>query len=170
MSTGLVLLIALAYLVPLALIAWLLSECTKQPRWIISGMLILLPVFYIGHYLSLDKLQGWPSKAQVPETFDLLSHEVTEPNIKTGDPGEILLWLRGSGQQRPRVHALPYSKALHKQLVDAEERQSQGHEQQGHRRSASRSIQGDSNTIDREEVIEFEDTPRITLPEKPTTP
>ena len=167
MSTGLALLTALAYLPPLALIAWLLSEYSRYPRWLLIGALSILPLFYVGHYLLIDALQGWPSRGDVPEQFDLLAYEVTEPDITHGDAGEILLWLRGNEEKRPRVHSLPYSKALHQKLVAAEERQAEGHAQQGHRTTSSPSQ--DVAKADNQDVITFEDAPKTILPQKPTT-
>ena len=168
MSTGLALLSTLLYLLPLALIAWLLSERTRYPRWLLVGVLVSLPVFYIGHYLLIGALQGWPSTAGIPARFDLIAHEVTEPDIKAGKPGEILLWLRGSDETRPRIHSLPYDKTLHGKLVAAEERQVQGHTQQGHRRTTRPSEGGPGTHGD--DIIDFEDAPRATLPDKPATP
>ncbi len=167
MSTGLVFSITLAYLLPLAFIAWLLSEHTQYPRRLLIGVLTLLPLFYVGHYLLLNALQGWPSEVDVPERFDLLAYKVAEPDIKRGDAGEILLWLRGSEQKRPRVHSLPYSKVLHQKLVAAEERQAAGHTQQGHRTTPSTSQE--ASKTGNQDVITFEDAPKAVVPQKPTT-
>ena len=157
--------LTLLYVVPVAIVAVLLSTHSRRPRWLVSALLIGLPVFYIGHYQMIQAIRGWPSDAALPEQFQLLGFRISEPDTRRGDDGEILLWVQGLADPRPRVHRLAYQKALHIALAQAGQRQSAGISQVG-----SRKPQGSASAADpsRESAgIAFRDQPKPTLPAKP---
>lgn len=158
-------LITLIYLAPLALLALMLSgRGQRHPVWLMTLILVLLPVFYIGHYLMLQELKGRPSSAELPERFRLLAFDITEPDPNTAEPGRILLWIDGIGERDPRVHELPYGKQLHQTLVAARERQAQGHQQIGNKPSQGATPTG--AVRQNEQIIRFEDATSKPLPAK----
>ena len=158
--------LSLAYIVPIALLAWYLAAGpARRPRWLLMFVLSTLPFFYAGHYLLLQQLQGWPSGAQLPDEFQLLGFEISEPGPGATERGAILLWTRATGHRTPRVHRLAYSRALHQELVSAGERLAEGRAQTGvrSRQTAAGTAQAADGTGER---IRFEDTRDSVLPTK----
>jgi len=162
-----ILLLSLAYLLPLVLVALLLTAEHRRPRRVITLVLAVLPLFYIGHYLLLMNMRGLPSDAPVPAHFQLLAFQVSEPESRTGRAGEILLWLRDQAAPQPRVHRLAYDKQLHEALVEAGRRQAEGRAQMGTRLGDQRSERAGSPS-ERPGSITFEDDRKPQLPAKDT--
>jgi hypothetical protein len=163
--------LVLIYAVPVVLAAlWFSGNPARRP-WQVIVVLVLLPLFLILHFMLLERLQGWPIHAPVPEAFQLLSHRVTEPDPRTGDPGEIIVWLQAEGSQRLRAHALPYDAALHRRLNEAATRLAEGRPQRGEYRTEEREAPtgaaGDAEPG--QGILVFRDDDRR-LPPKPATP
>ena len=157
--------ITLAYLVPLALLAVLLSgRRQRHPPWLLAVILIALPVFYVGHYLMLQQLQGWPSDTRLPERFRLLAFDIIEPDPNTADPGRILMWIQAAGERDPRVYAQSYRVQLHQALVAAGKRQQQGRQQIGGAVPQGRTEFSAGENA--RQVIRFEDAVAKPLPSK----
>lgn len=158
--------ITLVYLLPVALIALLLATQSRpHGRWLLTTVLLVLPLFYIGHYLLLQGMQGWPSNMALPQQFQLLAFDISEPDPNTYEPGQILLWTHTGDSEQPRVHRLAYRKGLHRELVAAGQRQAQGRPQTGIRSPPPASDTTAPGT-DRQEIIRFKDTANRTLPSK----
>ena len=164
--------VVLIYTVPLVLAAlWLSANPVRRP-WQVIVVLVLLPLFYILHFMLLGRLQGWPAEAPVPDAFRLLAHRVTEPDPRTGDPGEIVIWLQAEGHERPRAHALPYDTGLHRRLNEAATRLADGRPQRGEHRTEKRPV-GTGASDDAEPgrgTLVFRDDEDRRLPPKPKTP
>lgn len=157
--------VTLVYLLPAALVALLLTAPgQRHPRWLLTTVLLALPVFYIGHYLLLQQMQGWPSTAPLPQQFQLLAFDITEPDPNSDRPGHILLWVDSGDNDRPRVHRLAYRKELHRELVAAGQRQAKGRPQIGSRGTATGAA---ARNTDTKEVISFRDQVGRSLPSKP---
>ena len=167
MSTVQTVAMTLGYLLPAALIALLLTaQVRRHPRWLLSTVMLALPVFYIGHYLLLLQLQGWPSTAPLPERFQLLGFDIREPRPQEQDNGRILLWVKATDHEQPRVHALAYRKALHQELVAAGKRQEQGRPQFGTRNRHTPTTASDPSDSAPGD-IRFSDAETRALPAKP---
>ena len=166
MSGAVVLLTSAAYVVPIALLALIVATGRRQPRDLVVGVLLVLPIFYGGHYLLLQAIQGWPSGAPLPGQFELLAFHIGEPRVKLGDPGRILLWVGTPDRVQPRVHHLPYSKAMHQSLIAAGQRQASGTPQIGRRVARPAGTGGD--TAQGPSDIVFRNHPRPRLPAKET--
>jgi hypothetical protein len=156
----------LVYLLPVALVTLLLAtHGRRQPRWLLTAVLLVLPVFYVGHYLLLQHLPGWPSHAPLPQQFRLLGFDIVEPDTKAGKRGRILLWINAADNDQPRVHQLPYRKDLHRELIAAGQRQAEGRVQLGTRsRQAAPASSGQAGTA--QEMISFSDATPHALPAK----
>ena len=124
-------LISLLYVVPLALVGVVVATEGRRPRWLIIVILVALPFFYVGHYVLLDGIQGWPTETPLPQRFELVAFDISEPRPMTEQHGDILLWVRTTQAQQPRVHRLDYSRDLHQSLLAAGERLSEGKTQVG---------------------------------------
>jgi len=158
--------ITLAYLLPVALVTLLLTtQGRRRPRWLLTAVLLAVPVFYVGHYILLQQLPGWPSRAALPQQFRLLGFDITEPDTKAGESGRILLWINAAEGDQPRVHQLAYRKDLHRELVTAGQRQAEGRTQLGTRsRQAAAASSGQAGIA--QEIISFSDAAPRSLPAK----
>lgn len=155
--------LVLAYLLPLVLLALLLLRCPlSQPVKII--LLLTLPLFYVGHYLGLETLPGWPADTLPPDGFVLLGERIEQPDRAKGTPGRIELWALPPGSRRSRLYELPYTLELHEKLVEAQQRSNDGHPQQGRRQQGGTVANPDNRDIGG--TWHFEDAPRKRLPPK----
>lgn len=157
--------ISLAYVLPIALLAILLTGYRRRSHRWTTVILVALPIFYFAHYQMLSALQGWASPAQLPEEFRLIAFDIDEPGPGENASGQILLWVEdiGAPTPRPRVHRLSYERALHESLVQAGERQQRGETQVG--RQASRRF-GADGTTSQAPSISFSSEQTTRLPEK----
>jgi hypothetical protein len=156
----------LVYLLPVALATSLLTtQGRRHRRWLLTAVLLALPVFYVGHYLLLQQLPGWPSRAALPQQFRLLGFDIIEPDTRAGESGRILLWINAAESDQPRVHQLAYRKDLHQKLVAASQRQAEGRTQLGTRsRQAATASSGQAGIA--QEIISFSDATPRSLPAK----
>jgi hypothetical protein len=168
MSNTYFVLLVIGYLLPVVLIALLMSSETRRTPRLIASLLIALPLFYVGHYLVLQQLQGWPSDAPLPETFRLLSFQIREPDPQHDRAGQILMWIESDPQASPRAHRLAYQKDLHQALVAAGRRQAEGRRQVGERRDDDRLVRTERSAGRSREVssINFRDEERPSPPSK----
>ncbi len=121
--------LSLTYVLPLAMLGLLAATTHRPRRWLPVLVLAALPLFYVGHYFLLQAMQGWPVDDAPPDEFNLLGFDIREP--EAGGGGEILIWLRSTGQPSPRAHRLPYSRELHQSLSAAGQRLAEGTPQTG---------------------------------------
>ena len=168
MSNPAWLLLNATYIVPLALLAWMVAgrEVSRTRATLI--VLLALPFLYLSHHILARQAAGLPTDQPVPESFRLLGFEVDEPDRKTGSGGSILLWLHGADAPSPRVHRLPYARDLHESLLSAGERQAAGTTQVGVRRSAGPATASGGTQTDTNE-IEFRDEKPVRPPAKDST-
>ena len=131
-----VLMLSLAYAVPLALAGLALALTTRR-RLVASVVLVSLPAFYLLHYAGLKALVGWPAEVEPPEQFNLISEVVREPDPTNGDQGEVFFWISTTADPTPRAIAVPYSKPLHKAVDAAAQRRSEGRPQQAVKRETA---------------------------------
>jgi hypothetical protein len=156
--------IVLLYLVPVALLALLLASAETRPRWLVVTAIACLPVFYSLHYLLLEDLQGRPSGAELPTSFELLAFSIEEPQPGANQAGHILIWARETDADSPRVHRLDYDRDLHENLSDAGQRIATGTVQYGKRTTSVADNGGRSDSaID---GYRFSSQPPKTLPPK----
>lgn len=161
------LLAIVAYVAPLVLAGVLLTVPRRRSPWLIAGALAALPVFYTAQFMLLQGLSGWPTRATLPDSFELLAFSVEEPDRARGMRGQILLWLRPPAAAQPRVHLLNYDRALHRSLSEAGQRLAEGRRQVGNaekRPPLAQSREGDGTGPG----ISFQDMHRRSLPPKPT--
>lgn len=112
-------------------------------RWPVKSAAIGLALpATIGAFVTIQAQLGWPSPAGMPTNFQLHAALVSEPAASTSDEGAIYLWLTpwddvlpvddadmdaaATPTQRPRAFDLPYSRDLHQQVQDMQERLARG--------------------------------------------
>lgn len=158
-----------AYMLPVALLALALTSKIPARRWLITSALAVLPFFYVGHYLLMQEIQGWPSDTPLPDDFRLVAFDIIEPDPRAGTAGQILLWVRAADRQQPRAHRFAYERKLHQELLAAGRRQTEGYPQRG-TRSRQPSSAGPGVRNQAQDSLTFEDETRHALPAKPSLP
>lgn len=101
---------------------------TSIQVWVKLLAVLVVSVFYIIQFESLQQYTGWPSTDNLPEKFILIAADVREPDQKTGEKG-VMYWLvRDSTdkQQPPRVFELPYQVEVHKKAEQVISEQKKG--------------------------------------------
>ena len=100
-------------------------------KWVIKVALILLGGFYsLVVFDSLGTYAGWATPEALPDEFQVYWIVVNEPNKKSGDKGQIYIWIGGAkssrnvfghtaGLNEPRSYKVPYSLEAHKKAEAA---------------------------------------------------
>jgi hypothetical protein len=111
-----VIVLAVAFVILVGLLLWLLAAV--RGRWLLKLALICaVPAFAFAIVGTANSLRGWPTGDSPPTTATLIWAVVEEPDPQAGSPGAVYLWLATG--TKPRAYRLPYSRQLHKQLVEA---------------------------------------------------
>ncbi len=142
---------AVALTVLYATVALLLLSMQLKSGWSwpikASAIGLALPAT-LGTFLAIQAQLGWPSQNGLPEQFQLHAALIDEPSANATDGGAIYLWLTPWNRQlsqdethidgdigldaatlpprRPRAFGLPYSRDLHQQVEDMQERLARG--------------------------------------------
>lgn len=155
--------LVIAYLLPMLLLGLLLgrSQLHQPGKALLLGGFALL---YVLHYQGITHLSGWPSRQDLPDTFDLIAHQVVQPDTRGNSDGHITLWVRTPGWTDSRLYRLPYSRELHERLAGAQVRIAQGKAQQGVRERSGNTQDGPRDR--RGSDVHFRDRPRRELPGK----
>ena len=107
-------------------------------------LIVLVTGFFWVQYHSLHRYMGWPTDEPLPEEFVLIASEVKEPNSKTGEPGEMLWWIRESHDLNipPRVYRLPYTPEIHESSQQVIKEQGEGSQYVGKTSPSSSGAEG----------------------------
>jgi hypothetical protein len=131
-----------AFVIISAIVLWFSIRTPGQI--IIKAMLIPVTVWYgLALYYSVPNLMGWPVSKSIPDNSQVLAIRIKEPNPKSNDPGAIYFWVdikpnsnsseptlkaqlnpksvfSYNSRTQPRAFQLPYSRKLHKDIVEAQ--------------------------------------------------
>ena len=134
--------LSIAFVIISATVLWF--SIRTPGRIIIKAMLIPATVWYaLVLYYSVPNLMGWPISQSIPDNSQVLAIRIKEPDLKHNDPGAIYFWVDvkpGSkiseptlmaqinpknifsynSKTQPRAYQLPYSRKLHKAIVEAQ--------------------------------------------------
>ncbi len=145
----------------------------RVPTWLKFLTLILISGFYYLTWFSYQGLLGWPTAQDIPDEFQLLSSQITEPDEQTGDPGVIHLWLNTFIDNRPadepRAYEMPYDLETHAALQEALNQQRQGKIQIGRKTARVNDPERPTDTSrygQKRYKLEFSKLPDPELPEK----
>ena len=139
--------LAIAFVIISAIVLWFSIRTPGQI--IIKAMLIPATVWYgLVLYYSVPNLMGWPISQSIPDNSQVLAIRIKEPDPKQNDPGAIYFWVNikpdskspeqtvkallnpksvfsYNSRTQPRAYQLPYSREMHKAIVEAQ-RKAQG--------------------------------------------
>ena len=139
--------LTIAFVIISAIVLWFSIRTPGQI--IIKALLIPITVWYgLVLYYSVPNLMGWPISQSIPDNSQVLDIRIKEPDPKHNDPGAIYFWVNinpdsknsqqtlaaklhpknmfsYNGKSQPRAYQLPYSRKLHKAIVEAQ-RKAQG--------------------------------------------
>jgi hypothetical protein len=119
----------IGFLILATILLWFLIY--TKGKWGIKVALIMLGGFYsLVVFDSLGTYAGWATSETLPDEFRVHWIVINEPNKKTGDKGNIYVWIGGakaslsvfgykSAQAEPRSYSLPYSLEMHKKAAGA---------------------------------------------------
>ena len=155
--------LAFVYVLPLVLVAWIWLGGKRSSQFRLP-LLVLLPVFYWVHWQAVSDLIGWPSSEALPNTFEMVSAVVVEPDVQQAEDGEIYLWIRPRLRGKPRAYVLPYSRELHELVHASNQKIAQGIRQQGSVRGRERG--GNGASLNNGLFLVMEDATQRILPAK----
>jgi hypothetical protein len=139
--------LSVAFVIISSIVLWFSIRTPGQI--IIKAMLIPATVWYgLVLYFSVPNLMGWPIPRTIPDNSQILAVRIMEPDPKLNDPGAIYFWVNikppskrpqqalkaqlnpksvfsYNRKTQPRSYQMPYSRKLHKAIVDAQ-RKAQG--------------------------------------------
>ena len=101
-------------------------------RWPIkAGAIVVTSGLFVGTYVAIEAMIGWPSADRLPERANFLASRIVEPDKFTGDPGVIFVWLQGVDEHdlpvgEPRAYKIAYDKGVAKEVVEAQRLRGQG--------------------------------------------
>lgn len=101
--------------------------------WVKLGAIVLTTGAFIGTYMAITGLVGWPSPQPMPSRFSLLSTRIIEPDKANGAPGRLYMWVEEIDQDnlpisQPRNHEVAYTAELAEKLNGAQQLLDQGQE------------------------------------------
>lgn len=118
---------------------------------------------YLVHYVGLESLTGWPSRAPLAGEFDVLGTRVVEPDRTSGRQGHVELWIRRDGAEESRLFRLPYTEPLHDEAARARAGLDDGRAQRGRASASSAGGTGEGS-------VRIGDKPPPSLPTKSASP
>ena len=152
-------LLAIAYSVMGALLLYLLIATRRSLTFKILTI-VLVSTLYVGTYVGLKHLQGWPVSEALPLNFRLHWALINEPDKALKQQGTIDLWvqqtsLTGQVTDKPRAYRLPYELDLAEQVQDALQQIGEGHIVEG--QLDQRTMADETETNKQEEVVDASD-------------
>ena len=139
--------LSIAFVIISAIVLWFSIRTPGQV--IIKAILIPTTIWYgLALYYTVPNLVGWPVSQPIPDNSQILAIRINEPNPLHNDPGAIYFWVQvkpesknskpklagllnpksissADRQNQPRAFKLPYSRKMHKAILDAQ-RQARG--------------------------------------------
>ena len=133
--TSTVLAISAAYVI-IGVLLLTVSLRSSFAWWVKAAAIVVTSVFFVEAFFATKGLLGWPRSGQLPPRFQLLWARVVEPDLKSGNPGAIYLWIEEVDDNNvpdgvPRSYRLPYSRPLADRSAKARDEIMRGKPQQG---------------------------------------
>lgn len=170
--------LATAFVILATVVMWFFIN--SRGRIVIKALLIPATVWYgLVLYYTVPNLMGWPTSDSIPDNSHVVAVSVKEPNPRYNETGAIYFWVSTKSETGetsltslerlnpkkvfsyesptdPRAYKLPYSREMHKAIVEAQRR---SEEMQGSlMRIKKRGSQGDrsGSMEDSLAALEFE--------------
>ena len=133
--TSTVLAISAAYVV-IGVLLLAVGLASSFAWWVKAAAIVLTSFFFVEAFFATKDLLGWPRTGQLPPRFQLLWARVVDPDLKSGNPGAIYLWIEAVDDNNvpdgvPRSYRLPYSHPLADRSAKARDEIMSGKPQQG---------------------------------------
>ena len=77
------------------------------------ALIVTVPLYGVFVWHSIEQWKGYPAAVDPPKEAALVAQLVDEPRA-------IFVWLVAPGEDIPRAYELPYSRAAHQQLANAQ--------------------------------------------------
>lgn len=130
--------IAIAFIIITAVLLFFLIS--SKIHVLIKVVIIPVVLWYgLALFFTPDNLRGWPTDQPIPDDSRIISLIINEPTVNSS--GAIYLWVIDKKfketildprnvfcyhtNNTPRVYRLPYSKELHKRLIEVLQKASQ---------------------------------------------
>ncbi|MFT4631051.1 MAG: hypothetical protein ACI8PP_000816 [Candidatus Pseudothioglobus sp.] len=115
--------LAIAYAVMGALLLYLLVATRRSLSFKIFTV-VLISGLYVGTYMGLKELRGWPVNEALPERFRLHWAMINEPDKAQDAQGTIYLWIQTSAPNgelidEPRAYHLPFNRKMAERVENA---------------------------------------------------
>ena len=99
--------------------------------WVKLGAIVLTTGAFIGTYMAITGLIGWPSPQAIPGRFSLLATRIVEPDKVSGAPGHLYMWVEAIDDDnlpvsQPRNHEVAYTEQLASALYEAQQKLNSG--------------------------------------------
>jgi len=140
-----------------------------------AGVMVFVSSLCIWVWISLSAMIGWPLDQIPTGTYDLAWVEVVEPNKSKDIHGGIYIWIKNMdktdkhdlfqqqeqhmSQRKPRAYGLPYSRELHKQMVQIKSDLKKGQRIRATIKAKDLKKGNDPNSIEQEPDIKFHKLP-----------
>lgn len=133
--TATVVAISLAY-AAIGVLLLSLGLSSRIAWWVKAAAIVVTSGFFIVAFLATNGLLGWPGRGPLPARFQLLWTRVVEPDVRSGDAGNVYLWVEETDDGNvpsgvPKSYQLPYSRALADRALKARDEIIAGHPQEG---------------------------------------
>jgi len=99
--------------------------------WVKLGAILLTTSAFIGTYMAITGLVGWPSPQAIPGRFSLLATRIVEPDKVSGAPGHLYMWVEAVDEvnlpvSQPRNHEIAYTDGMASALYAAQQKLNSG--------------------------------------------
>ena len=99
--------------------------------WVKLAAILVTTAAFIGTYIAITGLVGWPSAEAIPDRFSLLAARIVEPDKASGAPGHLYMWVEEIDEDnlpisQPRNHEVVYTVALANALYAAQQKLADG--------------------------------------------
>lgn len=174
--------LAVAY-VFVAVLVLNLWTATQWRMAVKIAVVLLTSLLYVGTYVGIKELRGWPTDEPLPESFFFVWAKIDEPDKRIGSKGQIYLWvqdLTGSGnvESAPRSFQLPYDVELAEKIEKAMSDTENGDQLSGEFVPSDKDVSDGTKLPDAQGsdvsyfqdapvVLQFEARAKATLPKKP---
>lgn len=113
--------IAYVFIAALVLNLWVATQWRTSVKII---LVMLTSLLYIGTYMGIKELRGWPTDEPLPDSFYFVWAKIDEPDKRIASEGQIYLWVQnltenGEIDSAPRAYQLPYNVQLAEKIEKA---------------------------------------------------
>ena len=121
----------IAAYVLLAVLLLSLNIASLWRWWVKLAAILITTAGFIGTYVAITGLIGWPSAEAIPDRFSLLAARIVEPDKASGAPGHLYMWVEEVDEDnlpisQPRNHEVAYTVALANALHAAQQKLANG--------------------------------------------